>query len=78
MSKTKVEYINVDFYCAEVYEKAEKLVVLVPMERRLEAFESLLSANDISEECLEVAPKVGIRSCSLYRSLMRSPKSAPS
>ncbi|OQU96054.1 hypothetical protein CLAIMM_02190 isoform 1 [Cladophialophora immunda] len=46
---------------AAVYDKAEKLGVLVPMERLLEAFESLLGDNPMSGECLEVAPKLGVR-----------------
>jgi hypothetical protein len=44
-----------------VYAKAEKVGALVPMERLLEAFESLLGANEMSGECLEVAPKLGVR-----------------
>ncbi|KIW83059.1 hypothetical protein Z517_02302 [Fonsecaea pedrosoi CBS 271.37] len=46
---------------AAVYDKAEKLGVLVPMERLLEAFESLLGENPMSGECLEVAPQIGVR-----------------
>lgn len=47
------------------YEKAEKAGVLVPMEKLLEAFEMLISSEgkyaDISGECLEVAPQLGVR-----------------
>ncbi|OAL23875.1 hypothetical protein AYO22_06051 [Fonsecaea multimorphosa] len=46
---------------AAMYDKAEKLGVLVPMEKLLEAFESLLGENPMSGECLEVAPKLGVR-----------------
>lgn len=48
----------------ESYEKAEKAGCLVPMEKLLEAFEMLMSNgehNRISGECLEVAPKLGVR-----------------
>ena len=47
------------------YDRAEKAGVLVPMEKLLEAFELLLSKEgeyaSMSGECLEVAPKLGIR-----------------
>lgn len=49
---------------AAVYEKAEKAGVLVPMEKLLEAFEKLLSGGEyggLSGECIEVAPKLGVR-----------------
>ncbi|KAK5165427.1 uncharacterized protein LTR77_008956 [Saxophila tyrrhenica] len=49
---------------AESYEKAEKAGCLVPMEKLLECFEMLLSGGehkDLSGECLEVAPQLGIR-----------------
>ncbi|EXJ71072.1 uncharacterized protein A1O5_06065 [Cladophialophora psammophila CBS 110553] len=46
---------------AAVYDKAEKLGVLVPIEKLLEAFESLMGENPMSGECLEVAPQLGVR-----------------
>ena len=49
---------------AASYEKAEKAGVLVPMGDLLDAFEMLLAQGkhkDLSGECLEVAPKVGVR-----------------
>jgi hypothetical protein len=56
--------IRTNIGTAESYEKAEKAGVLVPMEKLLEAFEMLLSQGEhkgLSGECLEVAPKLGIR-----------------
>lgn len=47
-----------------VYDKAEKLGVLVPMNKLLEAFEKLLPGGefaDLGGECLEVAPQIGVR-----------------
>lgn len=46
---------------AAVYEKAERLGCLVPMERLLEAFELLLGNNEYAGECFEVAPKIGVK-----------------
>jgi len=46
------------------YEAAEKAGVLVPMEKLVECFESLLSNGehkDLSGECFEVAPNLGAR-----------------
>ena len=47
------------------YEKAEKAGCLVPMDNLLKAFEMLLSKDteysSMSGECLEVAPKIGVR-----------------
>jgi NAD(P)-dependent dehydrogenase (short-subunit alcohol dehydrogenase family) len=56
--------IRTNIGTAESYVKAEKAGCLVPMEKLLEAFETLLSQgenNKLSGECLEVAPKLGIR-----------------
>jgi NAD(P)-dependent dehydrogenase (short-subunit alcohol dehydrogenase family) len=53
--------IRTNISTTAVYERSEQLGTLVPMETLLEAFELLLGANDISGECLEVAPKIGVR-----------------
>ena len=56
--------IRTNIGTAAAYEKAEKAGCLVPMEKLLEAFEMLLSKGqyrELSGECLEVAPKLGIR-----------------
>ncbi len=56
--------IRTNIGTAASYEKAEKAGALVPMEKLLEAFEMLLSDGEhkeLSGECFEVAPKLGIR-----------------
>ena len=56
--------IRTNIGTADGYEKAEKAGCLVPMEHLLQAFEMLLNQGkykDLSGECLEVAPKIGVR-----------------
>ena len=56
--------IRTNIGTAASYEKAEKAGALVPMEKLLEAFQMLLNHGqykNLSGECLEVAPKLGVR-----------------
>lgn len=57
--------IRTNIGTAASYEKAEKAGCLVPMEKLLEAYEMLIAKDGkyskISGECLEVAPKIGVR-----------------
>lgn len=55
--------IRTNIGTASSYEIAEKAGVLCPMEWLLQAFEMLLwgEGKDWSGECLEVAPKLGVR-----------------
>ena len=57
--------IRTNIGTADSYVKAEKVGCLVPMEHLLEAFEKLIAKNGefsgVSGECLEVAPKLGVR-----------------
>ena len=57
--------IRTNIGTAASYEKAEKAGCLVPMEKLLEAYEMLMAKEGeyamVSGECLEVAPKIGVR-----------------